>query len=179
MGSTILVDGYNVIKNDSMLHAIEVKNLAVARQQLINQMVSHYKHTPHQVIVVFDGNGSSEQTSTERRVRIIYSRSGQTADRVIMRLAAEARAAGHDVEMYSNDGEVRESVSRSGGNVHSSSQLSSRLNAAPRDVAARAKHRMIMRRAYGIDPQYKDADDGGEPHRKTKNGKKKSSRRTW
>lgn len=177
MGYDILVDGYNVIKNDPSLHAIEVKNLAAARKQLIDQLVSRYRHTPHHVIVVFDGDGASEQVSHDRRVRIIFSRYGQTADRVIMRLAAEARTAGREVEMFSNDGEIRAEVARQGGNVRTTVQLTSQLNAAPRDVAIRAEHRMKQKRAYGLDPAHKP-DDELEPHR-TKGGKKKSSRHKW
>lgn len=177
MGREILVDGYNIIKNDPSLHATEVKNFAAARKQLIDLLVNRYRHTPHQVIVVFDGDGASEQVSSDRRVRIIYSRYGQTADRVIMQLAAEARAAGREVEMFSNDGEIRAEVARQGGSVRSTSQLTSQLNSAPRDVALRARHRIKMKRAYGLDPA-NDPDDEPES-RKTKGGKKKPSRRKW
>ena len=177
MGYEILVDGYNVIKNEPSLHATEVKNLAAARKQLIDQLVNRYRHTPHHVIVVFDGNGASEQVSHDRRIRIIFSCYGQTADRVIMRLAVEAHKAGREVEMFSNDGEIRTEVARQGGSVGSTGKLTSQLNSAPRDVALRAQHRIKMRRAYGLDPAY-DPDDEPEP-RKTKGGKKKSSRRKW
>ena len=177
MGREILVDGYNIIKNDPSLHATEVKNFAAARKQLIDLLVNRYRHTPHQVIVVFDGDGASEQVSYDRRIRIIYSHFGQTADRVIMRLAAEAHKAGREVEMFSNDGEIRAEVARHGGSVQSTGQLTSQLNAAPRDVALRAQHRIKMKRAYGLDPAY-DPDDEPEP-RKGKGSKKKSSRRKW
>ena len=177
MGRDILVDGYNIIKNDPSLHATEEKNFAAARKLLVDQLVNRYRHTPHQVIVVFDGNGASEQVSYDRRIRIIYSRYGQTADLVIMRLAAEARTANRDVETFSNDGEIRAEVARQGGSIRSTSQLTSQLNAAPRDVAIRAQHRIKMKRAYGLDPAY-DPDDEPEPC-KTKGGKKKSSRRKW
>jgi len=177
VGYEILVDGYNVIKNTPSLHAIEVKNLAAARKQLIDQLVQRYRHTPHHVIIVFDGDGASEQVSHDRRVRIIFSRYGQTADRVIMRLSAEARTAGREVVTFSNDGEIRAEVARQGGNVRTTVQLTNQLNAAPRDVALRAEHRMKQIRDYGLNPAQK-YDDEPEPHR-TKGGKKKSSRHKW
>ena len=92
VGRDILVDGYNVIKRDASFQALSTKSLASARQLLVDQLASRYRHTPHQVIVVFDGDGVSEQTLQDRRVRIIYSRAGETADSVIARLAASARA---------------------------------------------------------------------------------------
>src|SRR5438128_1095462 len=140
MGRYILVDGYNIIKRGASYQAIAARNLAAARAQLVNQLVNRYRHTPHQVIVVFDGDGASEQVSQDRRIRIIYSRHGETADNVIARLAQEGRAAGREVEMYSDDTEVRQAVAQQGGNAYSSEQLTDSLNAAPRDVARRHRH---------------------------------------
>src|SRR6266568_9119311 len=152
MGRNILVDGYNIIKNSTAFQTIEARNLAAARELLITQLVNRYRHTPHQVIVVFDGNGPKEQVSHDRRIRIIYSRHGETADSVIARLATEACTAGREVEMYSNDSEVQQAVVRRGGTAHTTGQLTSQLNAAPRDVARRAHHRQIVRRIYHLDP---------------------------
>ena len=176
VGRDILVDGYNVIKQSASFRAIEARSLAAAREVLITQLVNRYRHTPHQVIVVFDGSGANEQVSHDRRVRIIYSRYGETADSVIARLAAEARAAGREVEMYSDDSEVRRAVAQQGGEVHTTGQLTSQFNAAPRDVARRAHHRQAMRRKYQLDPM-RDPDDETEPQRSPRNKKKGPSRR--
>jgi len=176
VGRDILVDGYNVIKNTPSLRTVEAKSLAAARDLLISQLVNRYRHTPHQVIVIFDGSGASEQVSHDRRVRIIYSRHSETADSVITRLAALARAAGREVEMYSDDREVQQSVARQGGGTHTTSQLASELNAAPRDVAHRARHRQAMRRAYGLDPAYDPADQP-QPKRSSHHKKKGPSHR--
>jgi predicted RNA-binding protein with PIN domain len=175
MGRDILVDGYNILKTELSFKAAETRNLAAARHLLITQLVNRYRHTPHQVIVVFDGDGTTEQVSHDQRIRIIFSRQGENADSVIARLAAEARSAGREVEMYSNDIAVQRTVAEQGGGVHTTGQLASQLNAAPRDVAKRAKHRMAMRRKYGLDPGY-DPDDEPEPMRPP-GGKKRSSHR--
>jgi uncharacterized protein len=175
MGRDILVDGYNVIRRGASFQMIAARNLAAARNQLVTQLVNRYRHTPHHVIVVFDGDGATEQTSYDRRIRIIYSRYGETADSVIARLAAEARAAGRDVEMYSDDTEVRQSVAQQGGDVYTSRQLTDSLNAAPRDVARRHRHRQVMRRKYGLDPAYDPDDELDSPP--SPRGKKKAPRR--
>jgi predicted RNA-binding protein with PIN domain len=158
MGRDILVDGYNVLKRGASLQALGVAHLAAARQALITQLASRYRHTPHRVIVVFDGDGVYEQVSHERRVRVIYSRHGETADSVISRLATEARAAGRQVELYSDDSEVQQAVSQQGGGVRTTGQLTNELNAAPRDVARRFRHRQAMQRRYGLNPS-NDPDD--------------------
>ncbi len=179
MGSDILVDGYNVIKRDAAFQTLSAKNLAAARQLLIDQLVSRYRHTPHQVIVVFDGEGVSETSTQDRRVRIIYSRSGETADSVIARLAAASRDAGREVELYSDDSEVRQSVSRQGGKVGSTNQLTKYLQAAPSDLARLSQHRQQARREYGLDPAKKyELDEYNSPsaqHRKR--GKKNRQKR--
>jgi uncharacterized protein len=177
MGRDILVDGYNVLKRSVSFQALEARNLAAARDALITQLRNRYRHTPHQVIVVFDGDGVYEQVSHERRIRIIYSHRGETADSVIARLANEARAAGREVELYSDDTEVRQAIAQQGGGVRTTGQLTNELNAAPRDVARRFRHRMAMQRKYSLDPSCKPDDDDEEASRSRKGKKRKTLRR--
>jgi len=171
----ILVDGYNVIKNNAMFLAMEVKNFSVARDLLIKQLHNRYRETAYRVIVVFDGDGACENVHHEDHIRIIYSRYDETADNVIKRLAAEARLSGREVTMYSDDEEVRHAVAEQGGSPLSTRELTTRLNAAPRDVAIRVAHRQTVRRIYGLDPSRKD-EDYREPSRPQ--GKKKKKRRS-
>lgn len=176
MGREILVDGYNVIKRDASFQTLSVKSLAEARQLLVNQLGSRYRHTPHQVIVVFDGDGMSEQTIQDRRVQIIYSRAGETADSVIARLAASAQAEGREVELYSDDSEVRQSVVQQGGRVGSTNQLTKHLNAAPAELARLSHHRQQARRQYGLDPTQKYEPDDYQPNSSQKQKKRKTPR---
>lgn len=173
MGREILVDGYNVIKRDASFQVLEARNLAVARDALITQLVTRYRHTPHQVTVVFDGKGSSEQVAHQRGIRVIYSRAGETADSVIARLAAQARADGREVEMYSDDLEVRSSVIKEGGSARTTGQLTSQFNAPPEHLKRLVRHRQFVRHRYGLDPaKGKDADEPQLP-RSQRSKKKK------
>jgi uncharacterized protein len=174
VGRDILVDGYNVIKRAPSFQAARMQSLAAARAQLIALLVNRYRHTPHQVIVVFDGDEALEQVCHERRIRIIYSRQGETADSVLARLAKEARAAGREVEIYSDDNEVQHSATSQGGSAQTTVQLERQFYAAPRDVERRTRHRLAMRRKYGLDPNY-FYEEEDEPPRSP--GKKKKKRR--
>jgi predicted RNA-binding protein with PIN domain len=179
VGHDILVDGYNVINRDPSFQSVGAKRLAAARQLLIDQLANRYRHTPHQVTVVFDGDGASQQTVQDRRVRIIYSRAGETADSAIARLAARARAEGREVELYSDDAEVKQSVARQGGSVGSTGQLTKRLNAAPSDLARLSHHRQQARRQYGLDPAQKyHLDDEDQIPSSHGRKRKKISRRS-
>ncbi len=173
MGRDILVDGYNVIKRAPSFQAARTQSLAAARSQLVALLVNRYRHTPHQVIVVFDGDETLEQVSHEQRIRIIYSRLGETADSVIARLAASARLAGREVEIYSDDIEVRQAAAWQGGTAQTVGQLEQHVYAAPRDVERRARHRVAMRRKYGLDSHVYDQEED-EPPRAS--GKKKKKR---
>lgn len=171
MGREILVDGYNVIKRTPSLRALETKSLEAARHALITQLSQRYRHTPHLVTVVFDGASPTEQVMHERRVRVIFSRSGEKADQVIERLAAGARAAGREVEMYSDDAEVQSSVESAGGTARSTEQLTSQFNPAPAHLERLARHRQQVRDTYGLDPTRGKQEDGeqqGPLHRKKK-----------
>src|SRR5581483_1931908 len=173
----ILVDGYNVIKNNLMFRSLEYKNFAEARNLLIRQLKNRYRSTCHRVIVVFDGNGADEQVSHDDHIRIVYSRYGETADSVSVRLVTEARQAGRRVEMYSDDGEIRASVIEQKGGVQTTRQLMAQFNAAPRDVAQRSSHRQAMRRLYGLDPAYKAEDEQDNTPRQTGRRRKGKAQR--
>ncbi len=170
----ILVDGYNVIKNNAAFKFVEAKSLAASREALITQMVSKYRHTPHRVTIVFDGDGDYEQKVTDRRIGIIYSKRGETADSVIARLTALWRVESREVEMYSDDGEVRFAVTSEGGQAYRTKTLTTYLNAPSQDVALKYQYRQKARRDYGLDPSCKIEDDLDDQSPK---GKKKSPRR--
>jgi predicted RNA-binding protein with PIN domain len=173
VGRDILVDGYNVIKRAPSFQATRVQSLAAAREQLLVLLRNRYRHTPHQVIVIFDGDTDREQIYHEQRIRVVYSRRGETADAVIARLSVEARQAGREVEIYSDDTEVQRTVTLQGGTAQSTGQLERQVHAAPRDIERRARHRMAMRRKYGLDAPSIEKDE--EPAHVQ--GKKKKKRR--
>lgn len=159
MGRDILVDGYNVIQRDASFQSVRQRSFESARHALITQLISRYRHTPHRVTVVFDGDAPQEQSTHQQRVRIIFSRAGETADSVIARIAAQARAEGRDVEMFSDDMEVQQAVRSAGGTAQSTEQLTSHLNAPPKHLKRLVDHRRMVRRKYGLDPMQGKDDD--------------------
>jgi predicted RNA-binding protein with PIN domain len=155
----ILIDGYNVIRNNDMYRLLEERNSEAARHMLVQHLINKYRVSEERVTVVFDGDGAYEQVSHHTHIKVIYSHAGEKADSVIMRLAAEARGEGRAVSMYSNDEEVRQSVTEQGGQALFTRTLTQHLNAAPRDVAIRSAHRQQARRVYGVDPSKKGEYD--------------------
>ena len=156
----ILVDGYNVIKNTAEFHTLEQRSLSAAREALVYKLSAKYRHTPHQVIVVFDAEQPYEKEELVQRVRLIYTAQGVTADTVIAQLTNEATRRGQTVVAVSNDWEVRSNVTKAGGHIASSTQLNDQLNAPPRLLAKRFQHQQ------GVLRRLQDNDEGASHHTK-------------
>ncbi|GAB4543237.1 MAG: NYN domain-containing protein [Thermodesulfovibrionia bacterium] len=83
----LLIDGYNLI---GVLH----KDLEVARNDILRKLSEYSKTKGHHITIVFDGwkDGKPEEMITWiGGIRVIYSRLGEKADAVIMRIISEER----------------------------------------------------------------------------------------
>jgi predicted RNA-binding protein with PIN domain len=135
----ILVDGYNVIRADARLLALERVSLENARAVLVRTLASSPRLANDDIVVVFDG-GAGTRTHIHGyrmgRVRLLYSARGQTADDVIV---AEARtmARSGPVVVVTNDVEVREHCREAGCEVSGSENL---LQQIPGHAPARREH---------------------------------------
>jgi uncharacterized protein len=106
----IIIDGYNVIGSDTGLAG----NLEHKRNSLVQQLASYHKNKGHGVTVVFDGwrSGSTDEVEQKRDgICIVYSRLGEKADSVIVRLA---RKQGAGCVVVTSDREVRSAIERFG-----------------------------------------------------------------
>ena len=86
----LIVDGHSVIFAWPELHKMHVRRSSLAREALVKQLRDYQDWTGVRVVVVFDGKGKKiEATSDPGEVQIFYSRSGQSADAIIERLASK------------------------------------------------------------------------------------------
>jgi uncharacterized protein len=167
----ILVDGYNVIKNAPDLRALERQSLEAARDALVHKLIAKYRHTPHQVVVVFDAQQSRQTEEHIQRVKVIYTCQGESADEVIARLAREGTGQHQTVVVASNDQEVRGSVVDAGGRAVGSTELADHLNAPPRLLAQRARYRQSVRQRLEGESEEED------PSRRRKGNPRRPKRR--
>ncbi|MHB1133882.1 MAG: NYN domain-containing protein [Chloroflexota bacterium] len=110
----IFVDGYNVIHRHPPLAALAGRNLEMARTGLLNLVNSSRAFRNDAVTVVFDGTkgGQAYQSShSQGRVRVVFTRLGETADEVIVRLVA---ATGGETRVISDDRGLRELAAQEG-----------------------------------------------------------------
>ena len=86
----LIVDGHSIIFAWPELRKLQLRRSALAREALVKQLRDYQDWTGIRVVVVFDGKGKKvEATSHLSEVQIFYSRTGQSADAIIERLASK------------------------------------------------------------------------------------------
>ena len=106
----LIIDGYNLLGAEQGLHgALEHK-----RKWLVQQLSQYQSRKQFNVIVIFDGwraGSATEASEKHAGVAVIYSRLGEKADQVIVRVAREK---GSGAVVVSSDREIRSAVERFG-----------------------------------------------------------------
>lgn len=104
----LIIDGYNLLALEKRLD----RGLEQSRNQLINRLARYRQVKPVPLTVVFDGwrSGSASETQLiQDGITIVYSRLGEKADAVVIRLA---RSKGQGAVVVSSDREIRRAVER-------------------------------------------------------------------
>lgn len=84
------MDGHSIIFAWPELRLLHKRRTSLAREALIRQLRDFQDWSGTNVVVVFDGRGSSvSQEAEPGEIQIYYSRAGQTADSIIERLASK------------------------------------------------------------------------------------------
>lgn len=102
---TLIVDGYNVIRQAGPYAALAETDLDAARAALVSDVIA-YAHGELKATVVFDGhlNPSSDgRPHTVGDVTVVFSGHGVEADSVIESLSRVAREAGDEVVVVTSD----------------------------------------------------------------------------
>ncbi len=85
----LLVDGYNIIGAWPELKALKERDLAAARDRLIEKMAEYQAFSGYRVIVVFDAQyvqGAAKKYKNHK-VEVIFTRENETADERIEKMA--------------------------------------------------------------------------------------------
>jgi predicted RNA-binding protein with PIN domain len=86
----LLVDAHSIIFAWPELRKLQAHRSALAREALLKQLRQYQDWTGVRVVIVFDGKGKKIDASSEPGdVQIFYSRTGQSADAIIERLASK------------------------------------------------------------------------------------------
>lgn len=88
----VIVDGYNLIFAWDDLHALADKDLDLARTRLVDRLVNYRAYTKSEVVLVFDAYnvpGGQGAKYSDAKLRVAYTKEGETADMYIERLVGE------------------------------------------------------------------------------------------
>jgi predicted RNA-binding protein with PIN domain len=94
MSIHIIIDGYNLIRQSTTLSTLDQQDIMLGREALVDMLAAYRKIKPHQITVVFDGRDSpafSPKRNQQKGISIRFSRSGESADDVIKRMAHKQR----------------------------------------------------------------------------------------
>lgn len=86
----LIVDGHSVIFSWPELRELHQRRTSLARDALVRKLRDYQDWTGVRAVVVFDGRGTDVNASADPgEIQIFYSRSGQTADAIVERLASK------------------------------------------------------------------------------------------
>jgi uncharacterized protein len=92
MAIHIIIDGYNLIRNYPPLRRVEEADFSQGRNFLLEWLSEYRGQRKNPITVIFDGGrgeGLFEERNIYKGIKVLYSRSGQSADEVIKKIAAK------------------------------------------------------------------------------------------
>src|SRR2546423_9299612 len=110
----ILVDGYSLLHSWPELAPGKARHSAAAREELIGRLTQYHDACGTPITIIFDGaSGPVVEFPSTPEVEILYSRAGQTADRIIERVTHRLGSYG-EVLVVTNNLAERDTVSSAG-----------------------------------------------------------------
>jgi predicted RNA-binding protein with PIN domain len=129
----LIVDGHSAIFGWPELRRLHARRSSLARDALVKKLRDFQDYTGVRVVVVFDGKGSSATEQSEpHSVQVFYSRTGQTADAIIERLASKY-AEKFDLIVATSDLLEQETATAFGADCVSIANLRSMIDEAVPD----------------------------------------------
>jgi uncharacterized protein len=129
----LIVDGHSVIFAWPELRKLHERRSSLAREALIKRLRDYQDWTGVRVVVVFDGKGRKiDVTSDPADVQIFYSRTGQTADAIVERLASKY-ARQFEIMVATSDSMEGETVEACGAEWISPEALRGLISSVRRD----------------------------------------------
>jgi predicted RNA-binding protein with PIN domain len=127
MAIHIIIDGYNLIRQSNSLSRLDREDIARGREALIERLAAYRRLKAHRITVVFDGAQApalSAARDRQRGIHIVFSRGGESADAVIVRMARQERER---ALVVSSDRAVAQAAESCGAAVVDSPEFEARI----------------------------------------------------
>lgn len=162
MSIHLIVDGYNLIRQSKSFQRLDRQSLELGRDALVESLSEYKRLKSHKITVVFDGAHAPYLAPSRdhiKGIRIVISRSGESADSVIIRMA---RAEREKALVVSSDREVVNSSEAYGATTISAEGFENKIALAV---------------AMGEDVQDRDDAEGWKPTTKKKGPRRRLPKR--
>jgi len=171
MSIHIVIDGYNLIRQSPTLSMIEHRSLEEGREALLRHLDSYRKVKHHPVTVVFDGadvDHGMENMLRWKGIHVLFSRLGESADAVIMRIVAREPER---FVVVTSDREITRFASQHGATTMDSVEFENKMLSVTHSNMYQAD--IVEKVEEGWIPTTKKK---GPSHRKSKRQRKSHSR---
>ncbi|MCM3588479.1 NYN domain-containing protein [Mesobacillus maritimus] len=137
----LLVDGYNIIGAWPELRALKTKDLAAARDLLVEKMAEYRAYTGYRVIIVFDAHyvQGTEQRYKNYNVEVIYTRENETADERIEKLAIDLSNRKTQIHVATSDFTEQWAIFGQGALRKSARELYTEMNVMEQKIEKRVR----------------------------------------
>jgi len=123
-----ILDGYNIILSDERLTKAAGNDLETARDELIREITFSSKFKGDNVSLVFDGKTGSPDLKINSRLRVIFSKSPESADDLIKDMIGNYRTR-RSIIVVSNDRSIADYARECGARTMKSTDFLSLIRA--------------------------------------------------
>ena len=148
----LLVDGYNIIGAWSELNELKQKDLAAARDRLVELMAEYQGYTGYRVIVVFDAyyvQGIARKYKNYK-VEVLFTRENETADERIEKLAIELNNIKTQIHVATSDFTEQWAIFGQGALRKSARELLTEVKVIEKKIERKVRHSSEKRPASKI-----------------------------
>ncbi len=137
----LIVDGYNIIGAWPELKALKEKDLAAARDKLIEKMAEYQAYSGYRVIVVFDAYfvEGTEKKYKNHKVEVIFTSKNETADERIEKMAIRLNNRKTQIHVATSDLTEQWAIFGQGALRISARELLNEMNAIEKGIERKVK----------------------------------------
>ncbi|HWJ79851.1 MAG TPA: NYN domain-containing protein [Niallia sp.] len=137
----LLVDGYNIIGAWPELSVLKNKDLAAARDALVEKMAEYQGYSGYRVIVVFDAYyvRGTQRKYKDSKVEVIFTRENETADECIERMAIELNNRKTQIYVATSDFTEQWAIFGQGALRKSARELLIEMQGMEKDIGKKVK----------------------------------------
>ena len=130
MSTHLIIDGYNLIRRSPSLSTLDKQELKKGRDELLRRLATYKQARKFPITVVFDGWNHPDlwgSRTFQQGIRVVFSRTGQKADDVIIQMAREMR---EKATVVTSDREVQTAAELHHATAVSSEDFEQRMDMA-------------------------------------------------